>query len=141
MINDIIAGIAIAIHAQFPDANIYTEPVEQGLVEPAFYIHSINVDQSDLIAGRFRQSLPFEVVYFPLNGTTDINTTQPTLLAYLKQITLENGQKLNGYNIKGQTIDGELHVFADYDVVVKFVETPPETMEEIEIIGGIHDGS
>ncbi len=141
MINQIINGIAIAIHGQFPDANIYLDMVEQDLIEPAFYIHNINVDQSNLIAGRTKQSMPFEVVYFPLNGTTDINTTKPTLLAYLKQITLESGQKLNGYNVKGQTIDGELHVFADYDIVVKFVETPPETMGEIEIIGGIQDGS
>lgn len=141
MINQIINGIAIAIHGQFPDANIYTDTIEQDLIEPAFYIHNINVDQSNLIAGRTKQSMPFEVVHFPLNGITDINTTQPVLLSYLRQITLESGQKLNGYNIKGQTIDGVLHVFADYDIVVKFIETQPESMGEIEIMGGIEDGS
>ena len=136
MINDIINGIAIAIHEQFPDANIYTEPVEQDLVEPAFYIHCINVDQSDLIAGRFRQSMPFEVVYFPLNGVTDINSTLPVLLVALKLITLENGQKLSGYNIKDQVIDDQLHVFADYDVTVSIVAAPVDKMEDLKIIGG-----
>ena len=138
MINDIIAGIAIAIHAQFPDANIYTEPVEQGLVEPAFYIHSINVDQSDLIAGRFRQSLPFEVVYFPLNGVSDINTTQAVLLVALRRIELENGKKLGGYNIKGQTIDDVFHAFVDYDITVSMVSGPVDNMEELKITGGIN---
>ena len=140
MINDIINGIAVAIHAQFPDANIYTEPVEQGLVEPAFYIHSINVDQADLIAGRFRQSLPFEVVYFPLNGVTDINTTQAVLLVALRRITLENGKKLGGYNIKGQTVDDVFHAFVDYDITVSVVSDPAEKMEELKITGGITNG-
>ena len=138
MINDIINGIAIAIHEQFPDADIHTEPVEQGLVEPAFYIHCINVDQSDLIAGRFRQSMPFEVVCFPLNGVTDINSTLPVLLVALKLITLENGQKLSGYNIKGQVIDDLLHVFVDYDMTVKIVTDPVDNMEELKITGGLN---
>lgn len=140
MIDQIITGIATTIAGLYPDCTIYTEPVEQGLVEPAFYIHCINVDQSNLIAGRLKQAIPFEVVYFPLNGITDINATEPVLLAYLQQITLENGKKLNGYNIKGQTIDGELHVFVDYDIVVKITETPPELMEELKITGGIENG-
>lgn len=140
MINDIITAISTAIFTQFPEANIYTEPVEQGLVEPAFYIHCINVDQSDLIAGRFRQSMPFEVVYFPLNGVADINSTLPALLVALKLITLENGQKLSGYNIKGQVIDDLLHVFVDYDMVVKVVTEPVDNMEELKITGGITSG-
>ena len=136
MINDIINGIAIAIHEQFPDANIYTEPVEQDLVEPAFYIHNIDVNQSNLIAGRARQSMPFEVVYFPLNGVSDINATLPELLVALRLITLESGQKLRGNSIKGQTIDDQLHVFADYDVTVSIVAAPVDKMEDLKIIGG-----
>lgn len=136
MINGIIEAIATVIHGQYPDANIYPEPVEQGLVEPAFYIHCINVDQSDLIARRFRQSMPFEVVYFPLNGAADINSTLPVLLVALRLITLENGQKLSGYNIKGQVIDDLLHVFVDYDMTVKIVTDPVDKMEELKITGG-----
>ena len=136
MINDIITAIATVIHGQYPDANIYTEPVEQGLVEPAFYIHCIDVDQRDRIAGRFIQSMPFEVVYFPINGVSDINSTLPVLLVALKLITLENGQKLAGYNIKGQVIDDVLHVFVDYDVVVKVATDPADNMEELKITGG-----
>ena len=136
MINDIITGIAIVIHGLYPDANIYTEPVEQDLVEPAFYIHNIDVNQSNLIAGRARQSMPFEVVYFPLNGVSDINATLPELLVALRLITLENGQKLRGNSIKGQTIDDQLHVFADYDVTVSIVAAPVDKMEDLKIIGG-----
>lgn len=136
MINDVLVAISTAIFNQFPDANNWITPIEQGLVEPAFYIHCINVDQSDLIAGRFRQSMPFEVVYFPLNGFSDIYATLPVLLVALRLITLENGQKLSGYNIKGQVIDDLLHVFVDYDMTVKIVTDPVDKMEELKITGG-----
>lgn len=136
MINDILTAISTAIFTQFPEANMYVEPVEQNLVEPAFYIHCINVDQSNLIAGRFRQSMPFEVVYFPLNGTTEINDTLPELLVTLRLITLKNGQKLSGNNIKGQVIDDLLHVFVDYDTVVSVATDPVDKMEDLKITGG-----
>ena len=138
MVDHIITGMAITIAGIYPDCTIYTEPVEQGLVEPAFYIHCINTDQSDLIAKRFRQSLPFEVVYFPLNGVSDINTTMPELLVNFTQITLQNGVKLRGHNLKAQTIDGEGHLFVTYDVVVSISEPLPENMEEIKITGGLN---
>lgn len=138
MINDILIAISTRIAELFPDATNHIEPVEQGLIEPAFYIHCINVDQSDLIAGRFRQSMPFEVVYFPENGVSDINTVLPELLVGLKLITLQNGQKLSGQNIKGQVIDDLLHVFVDYDIVVSIVNDPVDKMGEIKIIGGLN---
>lgn len=138
MIEQIITGMATKIASLYPDCTIYTEPIEQGLIEPAFYIHCINVDQSDLIAKRFKQSLPFEVVYFPLNGVSDINTNLSELLVNLRTITLQNGQKLNGHGIKQQMIDGECHIFADYDIVVSIVADPVDPMDELKITGGLN---
>lgn len=138
MIDDIITAMATTIAGLYPDCTIYTEPVEQGLVEPAFYIHCIDVDQSDLIAKRFRHSLPFEVVYFPFNGLADINATLPELLVNLALIELADGTKIRGHEISGKPIDGEGHLFVTYDIVVKIQETPPETMEEIKITGGLN---
>lgn len=141
MIDDIITAMATTIAGLYPDCTIYTEPVEQDLQEPAFYIHCIDVDQSDLIAKRFKHSLPFEVVYFPLNGLADINATLPEILVNLALIELQGGVKIRGKDLKAQPIDGEGHLFVTYDIVVKIPETPPETMEEIEITGGLEDGS
>lgn len=136
MIDQIITGMATTIAGLYPDCTIYTEPVEQGLVEPAFYIHCIDVDQRDRIAGRFIHSMPFEVVYFPLNGLADIYTTIQTLTPALRLLTLPDGTKVRGIEISGKPIDGEGHIFVTYDVTMKFVEAAPELMEEILITGG-----
>jgi len=133
MIDQIITGIATTIAGLYPDCTIYTEPVEQGLVEPAFYIHCVNVDQSDLIAKRFRQSMPFEVVYFPLNGLSDIYATLPVLLANLRTISLSDGTKIRGIEISGKPIDGVGHVFVTYDATL-YVQGPAVAkMQTIEI--------
>lgn len=138
MIDQIIAGMATTIASLYPDCTIYTEPVEQDLQEPAFYIHCIDVDQRDRIAGRFIHSMPFEVVYFPLNGLSDIYSTLPVLLANLRAISLPDGTKIRGIEISGKPIDGEGHIFVTYDVTMKSVEPPAETMGELEITGGLN---
>ncbi|URN83974.1 phage tail terminator family protein [Acetobacterium wieringae] len=133
MIDQIITGIATTIAGLYPDCTVYTEPVEQGLVEPAFYIHCINVDQSDLIAGRFRQSMPFEVVYFPLNGLADIYTTIQTLTPALRLLTLPDGTKIRGIEINGKPIDGEGHIFVTYDATLYIQGPSVAKMQTIEI--------
>lgn len=133
MIDDIITGMAATIACLYPDSTIYTEPIEQGLVEPAFYIHCIDVDQRDRIAGRFIQSMPFEVVYFPENGLSDIYSTLSVLLANLRVIELPDGTKIRGVGVSGKPIDGEGHIFVTYDATL-YVQGPPVAkMQTIEI--------
>lgn len=133
MIDDIITGMAATIACLYPDSTVYTEPIEQGLVEPAFYIHCIDVDQRDRIAGRFIHSMPFEVVYFPLNGLADIYSTLPELMANLSAIELPDGTKIRGTEISGKPIDGEGHIFVIYDATL-YVQGPPVAkMQTIEI--------
>ncbi|PKM75258.1 MAG: hypothetical protein CVU92_02285 [Firmicutes bacterium HGW-Firmicutes-17] len=134
MIDQIITGMATVIAGLYPDAMvIYPDPIEQGLVEPAFYIHCIDVDQRDRIAGRFVHSMPFEVVYFPLNGLSDIYSTLPVLLANLRVISLPDGTKISGIEISGKPIDGEGHISVTYDATL-YVQGPPVAkMQTIEI--------
>lgn len=133
MIDDIITGMAATIACLYPDSTIYTEPIEQGLVEPALYIHCIDVDQRDRIAGRFIQSMPFEVVYFPENGLSDIYSTLSVLLANLRVIELPDGTKIRGVGVSGKPIDGEGHIFVTYDATL-YVQGPPVAkMQTIEI--------
>jgi hypothetical protein len=133
MIDDIITGMATTIAGLYPDSTIYTEPVEQGLVEPAFYVHCIDVDQRDRIAGRFVHSMPFEVVYFPLNGLSDINANLPILLANLRTISLPDGTKIRGIEISGKPIDGEGHIFVTYDASLYIQGPAVAKMQTIEI--------
>lgn len=133
MIDQIITGMATMIAGLYPDSTVYTEPIEQGLVEPAFYIHCIDVDQRDRIAGRFVHSMPFEVVYFPENGLSDINANLPILLANLRTITLPDGTKIRGIEISGKPIDGVGHIFVTYDASLYLQGPPVAKMQTIEI--------
>lgn len=133
MIDKIITGMATVIAGLYPDCTIYTEPIEQGLVEPAFYIHCIDVDQRDRIAGRFIHSMPFEVVYFPLNGLSDIYATIQTLTPALRLLTLPDGTKIRGIEISGKPIDGEGHIFVTYDASLYIQGPAVAKMQIIEI--------
>lgn len=134
MIDQIITGMATTIAGLYPDAMVICpDPIEQGLVEPAFYIHCIDVDQRDRIAGRFIHSMPFEVVYFPLNGLSDIYTTIQTLTPALRLLTLPDGTKIRGIEISGKPIDGEGHIFVTYAASL-YVQGPEVAkMQTIEI--------
>lgn len=159
MIDQIIKAMATKIHDLFPDANIYTEPIEQGLEEPAFYIHNINIDHHDQIAGRFIHSIPFEVVYFTDKGTSDNNATLQTLLASMRLIAVKEvvkhevaeGEdpiadtvivhKIRGYGLNGRMIDSELHFFVNYDVMLTLKAGDPDFMDELKVtIEGGTDG-
>ncbi|MEO1815252.1 MAG: DUF6838 family protein [Acetobacterium sp.] len=133
MIDQIITGMATMIAGLYPDSTVYTEPIEQGLVEPAFYIHCIDVDQRDRIAGRFVHSMPFEVVYFPENGLSDINANLPILLANLRTVSLPDGTKIRGIEISGKPIDGEGHIFVTYDASLYIQGPAVAKMQTIEI--------
>lgn len=140
MIDQIITEIVIKLGQLFPDAAVYVEPTEQDMQAPSFYVHCINADSREDF-GIHRQTLPFEIVYFPLNGLTDIYATLQKLLLNLGLITLQNGETIRGKKLNGQPIDDILHFFVNYDVNLKIIPTiPVDNMEEIKITGGIENG-
>jgi len=139
VIDQIITGIAIKLGQLFPTATVYVEPIEQDMQTPAFYVHCIDADSRDNF-GIHRQNLPFEIVYFPLNGSADIYATLQDLLLNAGLITLQNGETLRGTKLNGQPIDDVLHFFVNYDVNLKIVMAPVDVMEEIKITGGIENG-
>ena len=48
MINNVIAGIAIALNQEFgDDYEIYTEEIKQDLKEPCFFITLLNPSKTD----------------------------------------------------------------------------------------------
>lgn len=151
MIDQVIMAMAAKIHELFPDVNIYTETVEQGLEEPAFYIHCINVNHQDQIAGRFIHSMPFEVVYFTDKGAVDQYTKLQTLLVSMRLIMLKKviehevaegekpipdtviTNKIRGTELNGRIIDGELHFFVNYDLILALDDGPGELMQNLEL--------
>ena len=66
MLNNVIAGIAIALNQEFgDDYEIYTEEIKQDLKEPCFFITLLNPSKTDFPSKRYLMDNPFCIQYFP----------------------------------------------------------------------------
>ena len=133
MIEKILIAIAIKLGELFPDASVYINSISQGLSEPAFYVHCINVDRSEQIAGRFLHTMPFEVIYFTHGNESEKYAVMEQLIVSLREIALQDGDLIRGTEINGRIIDNELHVFVNYDLFLMLEQEEAEKMGSIEI--------
>ena len=133
MIEKILIAIAIRLGELFPDASVYINSISQGLSEPAFYVHCINVERSEQIAGRFLHTMPFELVYFTKGNDSEKYSVMQQLIISLREIALQSGDLIRGTEINGRIIDGELHVFVNYDLFLMIEQDKVEKMGSIEI--------
>lgn len=136
MINKIIDGISIALNAEFGDNyKIYTESIEQGLKEPCFSILCVN-PTNNLFRGNkyFRKNL-FDVLYFPKSKDEKFSECMEVLekmMDCLEIIDLGEDGLQRGTDMHGETIDGVLHFFVNYDMFVYKVESK-EPMEDLDL--------
>jgi hypothetical protein len=141
IMNSVIDLLSYTLSTAFPDMNIYTEQVTQGLVKPAFFIHQIEGVYTQEVGNRYRQEYSLVVRYFSDNPDQDLNAD---LLAMADDLTekLETvsyeGETLNGYDMKHEIQDGVLHFFVKLRRYVKRPETGVK-MEELEITEGVID--
>lgn len=132
MVNNIINAISIKLNQVFGDGyRIYDESVKQGLKEPCFFVLALNPSQSTLIGNRYFRQHPFDIHYFPLvtDSKRELQDMGSKLFEVLEYITLEDGDLLRGQEMRYETVDGVLHFFVDYNLVVKKNITPPDDME------------
>lgn len=132
MVNNIINAISIKLNQVFGDGyRIYDESVKQGLKEPCFFVLTLNPSQSTLIGNRYFRQHPFDIHYFPLvtDSKRELQDMGSKLFEVLEYITLEDGDLLRGQEMRYETVDGVLHFFVDYNMVVKKNITPKDDME------------
>lgn len=132
MINTIIDGLTATIGAQFPNCEIYTENVKQGLKEPCFYITVLEPSQKQLLNYRTLLTVPVDVHYFPEEGKHEINRVAIILMKTLRRINLLSGELANGYNLHYEIVDNVLHFLATYQATILYKPEPEELMEVIE---------
>lgn len=134
MINSIIDGISVAINSEFDDGcEIYTEDVEQGLVEPCFSILCLNPTINQVVGKRYFRTNQFCVHYFPSTSEkrSECQSVMERLVNTLEYITV-GGDLVRGTNLYGEISDGVLSFFVNYDLYVyKDVDSEP-TMESVE---------
>lgn len=121
MINEIVKGIARALHETFGDEyTIYKENVPQNFTEPCFLIvHLRGTNDAKSPIRYFRHNL-FDIHYFPkdeLNARTEMRSVIESLFLSLEYINVLDNL-CRGTKMSYEIIDGVLHFFISYDMFV-----------------------
>jgi len=128
MLNDIITGIAKALDTAFgPDYRVHKNDVKQGLTEPCFFIAVLKPGQTPLLGDRAIWHSPFDIHYFPKGPATnaELYDAATKLMYCLRYITLPDGDMLRGMSISYEAVDGVLHFFVTYCMVVNIPRELP----------------
>lgn len=140
MINKIIDAISISLNSQFGDGyEIYTESIEQGLKEPCFSVFCLNPTNDLFRNNKYFRNNQFCIQYFPSTSEpkTECNTVLEKLYDYLELITIVENETTNsvtrGSRMKGEVVDGVLNFFVNYNMFVYKVETPADSMENLQV--------
>jgi len=134
MINNVIKGIAGALHESFGDTyTIYTESVKQGFKEPCFLITTIEPTNSHALATQYLREYPFDVMYFPKDEnhakSEMYNMAEALFLAVDYINVLDNLRRAS--KMRYEIVDGVLHFFVTYSMYVKEIAESAPTMETI----------
>ena len=133
MINKIIDGISVAINSEFGDGyEIYTESIEQGLVEPCFSILCLNPTVEQVLGKRYFRTNQFCVHYFPHTNKKQLEcySVLNKLISALETIEVD-GDLCRGTHIHGEVVDNVLSFFVNYDMYVYKDESSEPTMESV----------
>lgn len=91
MIN-LLQAVINRLDGLFPDVNIYIKNVEQGLIEPCFFVHLINTNVVTQFAKRYKVDSLISIMY--LNQSADPfvkQTVEQKLIYSMKNINLDSG--------------------------------------------------
>lgn len=108
MLNDIIDALSVRLHELFPQAKIHSENVEQGFIEPCFYISVVLHSLRQYIGMRTKHTYTFNLQYFPANGKNEELNSAEDLLTELGDIRLVNGELLHAVCGEIERVDGVL---------------------------------
>ena len=136
-INDIRDAISLALSAEWPDKDIYTEQVEQELLEngSCFTITCIDSSIEHEINIRYERTQRFAIHYFTEpDGSTqkeECRDVQERLYDILEYIECDEAP-IRGTGMRGNIENGVLTFIVSYDLAVyRDVEATP-MMEDLE---------
>lgn len=134
MIQEIIDGIIKAIRTEYDKSfRVYTESVEQGLIEPCFSVLCLNGTDEQNVGFRHNRAHPFNITYFPSTDEPLAECLKVMESLYDLLNIIEAGtSKLRGTAMSGDVVDGVLQFQVTYAFFL--LATKTETgMEELEV--------
>ena len=136
MLNTVLDAVTNKLDSLFPDVTIYTDAVEQGLIEPCFFVGFLEPSEKSMIGQRCFRRFNMSIQYLPGNVeqiSRELNRVADALLDGMEWITLANGDMLKGNNKSCHCEDGVLTFLVDYNMFVIRKKEEIESMEGIEI--------
>ena len=133
MIDKIIDGISVAINSEFGDPyEIYTESIEQGLVEPCFSILCLNPTINQVLGKRYFRKNQFCIHYFPSSDEkrSECHSVIERLMDALEIIEVD-GDQCRGTDMHSEVVDNVLSFFVNYDMFTYKVEDAKPAMETV----------
>lgn len=133
MLNNTIAGISQKLNQIF-GYKIYSDEIEQGLLEPCFLIVCLTSSQEQELNTLYRREQAFAIHYYPqaAKPTQEINDVVDILNMALEYITVD-GNLVRGTKMRHEVADGVLHFFVNYDVRIRKVIESDPYMENLTI--------
>lgn len=135
MVSDIIDAISVALNKEFGDGyRIYSEEVPQGAIEPCFLIKAVDPSQTQIRGPRYRRDTLFDIHFFPEQNYSysEMHAVSERLFFLLEFIPLLGGDLIHGTHMRYETVDGVLHFFVQYNMIIRRVEDQ-DKMEEMDI--------
>ena len=136
MVQKIIDGIIAAIRTKYDTSyDIYTESIEQGLIEPCFSVLCLNVTDQPHVGSRRSRGYLFNISYFP-SGDEPIAECLEVLENLYDLLSLINvgDAKMHSTEISGTIVDGVLQVQATYTPFLLVSNDTEDGMEEVEVM-------
>jgi hypothetical protein len=125
------------------DTKIYSETIEQGFQEPCFFVKEVNTSHERELGNRYKRDHLYDIHYFPNpNSPTknaDMRAMAEVLYEQMEYIEVA-GRLLMGFDMKHEIVDGVLHFFVRYSMIVYKETEPIPLMENLEIEGGLKNG-
>ena len=136
MIN-LLQGIVDRLSELFPNKNIYVNDIEQGLIEPCFFITMVNTDMSKLMSERYQFKNLVNVVYLSqFEDAFVFQTIKERLLLGMRNISIDREKEsgIYGYGMSVRTEDDSLQLDVNYDYIGKFPILPDPMMATNKIV-------
>ncbi len=138
-----LSAVSKAVNAEFNQApECYIEVPAQGARLPYIFVAQLQTEQTPDNRLRFNRYYFFDVRYHPddKKGSQyrEITNVAERLKACLRQIPTDD-VPVRATSIRSETVDGVLHVFADYFVRVMLPEPEAPDMQTIKTIGNIKE--
>ena len=131
LINEILKGIAKALRDEFGESlNIYLNEVEQGLIEPCFFISVLNPDVKQVLGRRYVLNCPVSVQFISGEDREVVNNTGSRLFNCLELISV-SGDLVRGRNMSYNINEDILTFTVTYNIYF-YNKQKKESMESLK---------